>query len=128
MNSKQRIAAVLADVTHPGYTFQVLGDFDTACYLQASFACTCSTTGASTSHKTRKWMLSEHMTPSEIVLTAFKCVMTSLEHEAREVFAFKGQPILGPHFDVEDMVQVCRAGRFDAGARYEASSVEAEAA
>src|SRR4051812_18073238 len=37
-----------------------------------------------TYQKGRKWMLSPHMTKSEVIQTAFKAIMTALEHETRE--------------------------------------------
>lgn len=67
---------------------------------------------------TRKWLLSPAMTDSEIVLTAFKCCLTSAEHRCREAFHYKGARICSPHFDVEDLVRLCQTeGRADAGAR-----------
>lgn len=65
---------------------------------------------------TRKWMLSPHMTESEVVQTAFKCCLTSMEHRTREAFKFNGARIFGPHFDIHDLVQICR-DREDAGSR-----------
>nr|WP_315206420.1 hypothetical protein [uncultured Albidiferax sp.] len=57
------------------------------------------------------------MTPSEVVQTALKCVLTSLEHEARENFKYKGAPIFGPHFDVDDLAVLCADGGDTAGGR-----------
>ena len=62
-------------------------------YLQVVFACVCSTSGKPEKHRGRKWLLSPHMTKSEIVQTAFKAVMTALEHEAREEFRYRGRAI-----------------------------------
>lgn len=55
----------------------------------------------------RKWRLSPCMTPSEIVQTAFLACLTAEEHEVRESFLYKGQPVYGPHFDVERLVELC---------------------
>ena len=65
---------------------------------------------------TRKWLLSPHMTESEVVQTAFKCCLTSMEHRAREAFKFNGARIFGPHFNVRDLALLCR-DREDAGSR-----------
>jgi hypothetical protein len=54
----------------------------------------------------RKWFLSQHMTRSEIVQTAFKAVITAMEHEVREGFTFRGEPIYGPHWDVELLAEM----------------------
>lgn len=58
----------------------------------------------------RKWNLSIHMTDSEIVQTCFKAIMTSIEHEAREYFKYRGRSIFGPHFDVEKLHELCGLG------------------
>lgn len=58
----------------------------------------------------RKWVVSRHATPSELVQTAFKAVLTSMEHQAREHFTYRGARVFGPHFDVEQLVKLCRTG------------------
>lgn len=55
----------------------------------------------------RKWLLSEHMTRSEIVQTALKAVLTAAEHEAREKFKYKGHAVFGPHISVERLLEAC---------------------
>ncbi|WP_293222251.1 hypothetical protein [Ottowia sp.] len=47
---------------------------------------------------------------SELVQTALKCVLTSVEHETREQFRFRGQAIFGPHFNVEQLATLCKQG------------------
>lgn len=54
----------------------------------------------------RKWILSQHMTKSEIVSTAFKAALTAEEHECREGFRYKGKKIFGPHFDVDVLTEI----------------------
>lgn len=54
----------------------------------------------------RKWRLSEHMTKSEVVLTAWKAVLTAEEHEARERFRYRGARIFGPHIDVDVLADI----------------------
>jgi len=49
----------------------------------------------------RKWMLSEHMTKSELIQTALKAVLTAEEHEAREQFLYKNKAVFAPHFNVD---------------------------
>lgn len=73
-------------------------------YLQV-----CATTedntspGDKMSWKSRKWFLSKHMTDSEVVQTAFKAVLTAVEHETRECFLYNGRHVFGPHFDINDL-------------------------
>lgn len=59
----------------------------------------------------RKWQISQHSIPDEVVKTAFAAVLFALEHEARERFRYKEQPIFHPHTDVEALVEVQQAGR-----------------
>jgi len=56
----------------------------------------------------RKWLLSPHMTDSEIVQTVFKAVMTAVEHEVREQFKYKGESVFDPHYDLEKLVELRR--------------------
>ncbi len=48
----------------------------------------------------RKWQLSPHMVPSEIVRTAHKAVLAAMEHEADERFTYKGVRVFDPHTDL----------------------------
>jgi len=52
----------------------------------------------------RKWMLSPHMCKNEIVTTAFKAIMTAMEHEVREMFRYRGVSIFNPHMDPDKLV------------------------
>lgn len=61
----------------------------------------------------RRWVLAPSMTKSEIVQTAFKAVLTFAEHEIREQFTYKGQAIFGPHFDVDQLVELATGGHLD---------------
>ena len=54
----------------------------------------------------RKWFLSYHMTPSEVVQTALKAVLAAEEHEARELFRYRGKAVFGPHLDIEELVKI----------------------
>jgi hypothetical protein len=48
----------------------------------------------------RKWMLSYHMTDSELVRTAYLAFQQAIMHEADEKFLFDGRAIYNPHIDV----------------------------
>ena len=75
-------------------------------YLQLRCRGTCNVTGEPSEWTSRKWMMSEHMTTGEVVQTAFKAILTSLEHEAREQFRYRGQPIFDPHYNIDKLVQL----------------------
>jgi hypothetical protein len=112
MQTLDTINALLLRVGFPGYEFAAFGESGRM-YLQAEFMAPDCKTGEPKIQYTRKWYLSREATDSEIVQTAFKCVLTSLEHEAREAFRYRGQAIFGPHFDVEKLVALCAGGDFE---------------
>lgn len=112
MSTGRAISDILQLIFFPGYQF-VVHTVRGELYLQAEFEARCTITGELQIQKTRKWRLSEHMTRSEIVQTALKCVLTSVEHEARERFLYRGQAIFGPHFDVEQLVDLVKAKAMD---------------
>lgn len=66
----------------------------------------CNVSGQPMAWKGRKWFLSIHMTKSEVIQTAFKAVLTAVEHELRETFRYRGQAIFGPHFSVDVMADL----------------------
>lgn len=53
----------------------------------------------------RKWRISFHMTPSEIIQTVFLAIQTAEEHETREKFLYKGVAVLGPHWDLNEFAE-----------------------
>ena len=60
--------------------------------------------------KSRKWLLSEHMTQSELIQTAFLAIMTAEEHETREKFLFDSIAVLGPHYNLVELKNDIRTG------------------
>lgn len=111
MKTASDIKAILKDVFFPGYLFEVIES--DRLYLQASFCAPCANTGAMTLQYTRKWYVSGEATRSEVVQTALKCVLTSVEHEARENFKYRGRPIFGPHFDVDKLYAIAAHEELD---------------
>lgn len=88
------------------YTFDVL-TYGKAIYVRGRYLEADIVTGKMEQQHTRKWLLSPYATRSEIVQTVFKCVVTSLEHRAREGFQYKGRRIFGPHYDVDALWALC---------------------
>jgi hypothetical protein len=64
-----------------------------------------------------KWVLSEHMTPSELVQKAFQAFLAFEEHEVREHFTYKGQRVLGPHNDLDRMADLMASGELTTSER-----------
>jgi hypothetical protein len=106
----KRFERILKEVVYPGFTFEVRLDGDRP-YMQ--IRCDeglCNVTGKPLEWSGRKWFLSEHMTRSEVVQTAFLAAKTAVEHELREKFLYRGQAIFEPHYDVELLVDLCDRG------------------
>lgn len=102
----ERFNNIITSIRYPGLTFEVgsdtVGDNFKAFWLRVGDPTgRCNVTGASMPWWGRKWRLSIHMTNGEVVQTAFKALMTALEHEAREQFTYKGQMVMGPHLDID---------------------------
>lgn len=90
------------------YDFQVITSPTTkAVYLQATYQEKDTVTGLDAVQYTRRWFLSPEMSRSEIVQTAFKCVLTSMEHRVREWFLYSGRAIFQPHYDVDSLWEIC---------------------
>lgn len=102
MMTKSHLEYLLSQVTYKDWKF-IVGTYSTRFYLQLEFG----------DQKSRKWIISPHMTKSEIIATALKAVITAEEHEVREAFKFKKQPIYSPHYDVEKLVALCEHNMFD---------------
>lgn len=103
----ERIREVVKRCAFQEYIFDVHLDGRGEIFLQASYLEPDTVTGVIDTQVTRRWFISPHMTDSEIVRTAFKCIITSMEHRAREWFTYRGRSIFGPHFDVEALYRVC---------------------
>lgn len=82
-------------------------------YLQVQWPGTDAISGRPRMCKGRKWFLSEHMVKSEFVQTALMAVLAVEEHEAREAFYYRGQPVFGPHYDVDRLAALCDYGATD---------------
>ncbi|MGB2626445.1 MAG: hypothetical protein WAK20_06625 [Candidatus Acidiferrum sp.] len=106
------IVAAVELCGYPGYEFSVKRDGRGEMFLQGGYMEPDTVTGEPSWQVTRRWFLSPSMTQSEVVQTAFKCIITSFEHRVREWFFYRGEPVFGPHFDVEALVEICRAGKF----------------
>jgi hypothetical protein len=106
--------ALVQRCTYPGLWIRVRVEGCPPCNLKGLYLqveCpngTCTRTGQPAPWKGRKWRLSEHMTDGEVVATAFKAIITALEHEARELFKFDGQPVFDSHIDIHKLVALHR--------------------
>lgn len=94
------IVTILNDVKCGEFEFHVYPD-GRRYYLQVRFPARDLVTNEVEIQHGRKWLLSPHMTRSEVITTALKAVLTAVEHETREAFRYRGRAIFGPHIDVD---------------------------
>jgi hypothetical protein len=109
----EEIRAVLGDIRFYNYSLKIEQPENGSPYLQATYVEADIVSGNPQTQHTRKWQISPHMTKSEIVQTAFKCCLTSMEHRAREHFRYKGAAVYGPHFDVDALRMLCVTKQHD---------------
>ena len=98
---------VVSQCAYPDYKFHVNIDGRGDVYLQATYFDADTRTGDKELQYTRRWFLSPKMNKSEIVQTAFKCILTSMDHRAREWFTWKDRAILHPHYDIDKLYEIC---------------------
>lgn len=103
----EAMRAVVEEVNFPGYEFFVGESMHGFLYLQAEYDESDTLTGVVERQHTRRWALSPEMSKSEIVATAFKCILTSMEHKTREWFTYRGRSIYHPHYDVDSLHSIC---------------------
>lgn len=107
MNSKL-LDEILQSVTYPGYTWCIEALGERGWLVWASFMAPCSVHGGEPiKWTTRKWYISKHACRSEVIGSLFKLVLTSLEHEARELFKVDGQAVYDPHVSIDALAAVC---------------------
>jgi hypothetical protein len=94
----KRASDILSRVQFEGFEY-VTATKGEVVYLQIACSSKCNVTGDPMRWTGRKWMLSEHMTDGELVQTAFLATKIAVEHELRETFLYRGQPIFDPHYE-----------------------------
>jgi hypothetical protein len=92
------IREIIEQVSYKDWRFHVM-PYGAGYVLQLRF---CGA-GAADEQRSRKWILSSFACRSEIVQTALKAVLAAEEHEARELFRYKGRPVFGPHYNVDKL-------------------------
>lgn len=102
------IVEIVENITYKkGWTILVNADgLEKRPYLQVEFDGEDAETGNVEKQRCRKWMLSYHMTTTEIVYTALKAIQAAEDHETREFFKYKTVRVANPHFSVEDIVEM----------------------
>lgn len=97
----EEILQAVALCDYPDYEFVVVLAPEGVLYVEARYEEADTVTGKIEQQTTRPWLITAQMTKSEIVATCFKCILTSMEHRAREWFIYNGAAIYQPHYDVD---------------------------
>lgn len=102
MFTKEDFETIVWECSFQNYEFYI-GQSGYLIFLQVHCDGRNNVTGEPERWYGRPWILSPDMTRSQVVQTAFKAVMTALEHEARECFLYAGRTIFDPHLDVDKL-------------------------
>lgn len=111
MLTPEEMRHILSDIKYKdGYHFElkVDGPSDGRWYVQISFLRPDIVTGMPGWGKSGKRYVSQHMCKSEFVAMCMGAVLALEEHEAREMFKYRGRRIFGPHIDVDALWDVAR--------------------
>lgn len=98
-------ASILKHVTFPGLEFKLVQKGTVNLLMVHCPTGICNFNKGALPWNGRKFYLSQWMTDSEVIQTAFMAVRTAMEHEVREQFKYKGQAVLQPHMDLEELLK-----------------------
>lgn len=112
--TREQIESVLEQIKFMDRTFRVIEKGDGFLLQMQYYEADVEKPGSEpVLQSTRKWYLSPYMTDSEIVETAWACVLRSQQHVASEHFTYKGRRVYSQHFDINYRVEGCDQGAFD---------------
>lgn len=75
-------------------------------FLQVVYYSPCTKTGELKEWHGRKWYLSRHMLPDEIIKTAYCAFEAAVKHEIMEGFKVSGVVLFNPHVDYRELLKV----------------------
>lgn len=98
------IVPVLSRVSYKDWELRVEQDNGGRWFLQWRFFGECVVTGNIELQSCRKHYLSEHMTETELVQTAFAAALQAEEHECREFFKYGNARPFQPHTNIRALI------------------------
>lgn len=108
MQTLDSIKEIVSNVSLNDWKFH-LGQYgDGTPYVQVLFLDKDRITGTEELQRCRKWILSYHMTTSEVVRTAHKAAQGAVLHEVDEAFKYKGARIFNPHVDLDTLADAIK--------------------
>lgn|SRR5579863_292739 len=84
----------------------VNGGWDTDFRLRAEWMGADAVTGTLEKQQSRWWGFSKHAVKTEIIQTAFLCVLKAEEHEIRELFRYKDKAPFNSHIDIDTLASM----------------------
>lgn len=101
---------ILANIKYKdGYYFDLKQDAEgDRWYVQIAFLRPDIVTGIEGWGYSGKRYVTKHMSKSEFVALCMGTVLALEEHEAREMFRYRGRRVFGPHIDVDALWEVAR--------------------
>jgi len=112
MQTVEALKHLINQVKFRDWTYHFYMD-ETRPILQIKFMAPCSDTGEMMLQSCRKWFLSFHMTDSEVIQTVFAATLRASEHEVREDFTWRDEPICRPHFDIHSLWELSNEGKIE---------------
>jgi len=113
----KEIQILVGQIRYKNWRIDVVHDFSSGerghLYLQVAFKAVCHSSGKPSIQRGRKWLLSSHMTKTEIVRTAFLACLQAEIHEAHEAFTFLGRDVFNTHMDIFELHALSANGRYD---------------
>lgn len=106
MNIKE-LKSILQETTYKGWTFVASKTKGGDLYIQVQFLAWDNILESYQYQHGRKWYISNYAVKSEIVGTLLKAVLTAEEHEVRESFRYRNQPIFQTHYNVDTLADLC---------------------
>lgn len=116
MMTKQRLAAILAEIRIFDRTFKITGPVtvqdteDVMCgwHVQVQYyePDIYKPDGDQQLQESRPWFIWEGASESEVVHTVFAAVMRSYDHVVQEHFTYKDKRVYSPHFAIEQRLKM----------------------
>lgn len=109
MQTLDSIKQIVSEVSFNEWKFRIGQYGDGTPYVQILFMDKDRISGIEELQRCRKWILSFHMTNSEVVRTCHKAVQAAMLHEVDEAFKYKGSRIFNPHIDLDDLANAIKS-------------------
>lgn len=75
-------------------------------FLQVYYEAICTRTGKEEQWSGRKFYLSEHMLPDEVIKTAWVAFEAAVKHEVMEGFTVDDKILFNPHVNFEELLKI----------------------